>query len=622
MWKNIFFAFFCVSVFSACDTVLHDNVVVIDSLSLDQKVESQQNNTEVPSSYLTSKILDPQFYEQAFRVAEKKWDTRPVENTRIVVVNHHLLAPHLIADTLKAVNPDEIENIILLSPNHFSQGNDDILFGDFAWKTPFGALSPVASTSLIHRSLSGAEGSMDNRNIFQNEHGVSGLVGFLKYQFPDAKLLSIIQKDSASAEKSYQLAEQIYTHFSKENTLIVLSIDVSHDLFPQISEFHDVTTIESFLNFDVENFQRLDVDSVPSLRTVFSLAEKWNMIEFQLLHHTNSAEITEQEFQPDTTSYVTGYFRGREEAECAFIETELSCLQSARSSQKATALFLGDLMLDRYIRQKLDAHGWEYLLDWRMKRFMRGSDLTVVNFEGAMTTFDPYPAHDMMLSFTSDPKWAKNMAEYGINVASLGNNHSLNFGREGLEQTRKFLAEEGIETFGEPFNKENLSVIQKVRGITIGLVSYHELFDGNPRPVLDEIEKIREQVDFVVVYAHWGDEYISKIHPRPQKKAHQFVDAGADIVIGHHPHVVQPMEEYNGKYIFYSLGNFVFDQANYESVRTRLGLGVVFECENACTEKNISYSLFPLVSNINHQVRLMDEEEQKSFFEWFERISE
>lgn len=597
-WVFLLWIFF----FSACSTNISSEYITPPASS-DQL-------------YLTAKILDPEFYEQAFQVSEKRWDTQIVPKTRILVVNHHLLAPHLIADTLKTVDSQSIKNIIILSPNHFSRGSQDILWGNFSWKTPFGILESIQDTPESEEVFS------DSAKIFQNEHGVSGIVGFLKYAFPQAHISSVLQKDSTPIEKSTALAKDIFNTFKAEDTLIILSIDVSHDLFPQISKFHDITTIEAFKKWDTQNFHRLDVDSIPSIRTVFYLAELWDMMDFQLLHHTNSSEITQNPYQPDTTSYITGYFQPFPfRDDCAFIESTKSCLQSSRNTQKATTLFLGDMMLDRYIRQALDAHGWEYLLDWRMKRFMRGTDRTLVNFEGAMTTFSPYPAHDMMLSFTSDPKWAEKMAEYGINIAGLANNHSLNFGAEGLLQTHTFLQQEKIDTFGEPFNTQNLSTIQNIRGIKIGFIGYHELFDGNTAPVIAEIQHLRDQVDFIVVYAHWGDEYRSVIHPRPQKKARQFIDMGADMVIGHHPHVVQPMEQYNGKYIFYSLGNFVFDQADYASVRTRLGLGVVFECRNECTQKNISYTLFPLVSNLKHQVRLMNQEEQEVFFQWFERIS-
>ncbi|HIQ56730.1 TPA: CapA family protein, partial [Candidatus Gracilibacteria bacterium] len=172
-----------------------------------------------------------------------------------------------------------------------------------------------------------------------------------------------------------------------------------------------------------------------------------------------------------------------------------------------------------------------------------------------------------------------------------------------------------------------LTTFQEVRDVKIAFIAYHELFNGDTSPITTEIQKIKSEklAEFIVIYAHWGDEYLQKIHPRPQKKAHAFIDAGADIVIGHHPHVVQPMEIYNDKYIFYSLGNFVFDQVLGKSVRTRLGLGLEFICENNCENKKINYTLFPLIADknktYNFAVELMKKENQEKFISWFKRIS-
>jgi len=300
------------------------------------------------------------------------------------------------------------------------------------------------------------------------------------------------------------------------------------------------------------------------------------------------------------------------------------------NSGRVTALFFGDMMFDRYIRQTLDAKGWEYILDDEMKWFMQGADLTFVNFESAITADTPYKAHDLMMSFTSDPKWLPKMKEYGVDAVSLANNHSMNRGEEGFKKTLYSLNTVEISGFGNPKNNlkiNTLSIIKNIRGIKIGFVAYHELFRPNPKPILDEIKKLKneEQVDFIVIYAHWGEEYKPYIQRRLQIKAHQFINAGADIIIGHHPHVVAAHEEYKGKHIYYSLGNFVFDQVRSKSVNRRLGVGITFECipQNRvrCSQKKITPHLFPLISNTDFQVRLMNREEQEDFLKYFEKIS-
>ncbi len=584
------------------------------------KTDIQKKNYK---QYIPTKILEKSFYEKAFSVTEKKFPIQnaPPHQTNILIVNHHLLAPHFIADTLRQISPQQketIQNIILLSPNHFHQGKYHILSSNLPFKTPYGFLDTI--TSNTQQNTFGI--NIDN-TVMKNEHGITGIVGFIHKYFLEntshpIHIFPIILDDKTSTEESKHLAENIYKHFSTKDTLVIISMDMSHDLFPQIAQFHDTTTLQALQTQDENTLPHIDTDSRPSLLVLFRLAKYWNQTHFTLTHHSNSAQITHQKYQPDTTSYITGFFTKN---------------NTPQTTHKITALFFGDMMLDRYIRQQLNQKGWESILNWRMKRFMTGSDFTVINFEGAMTNNTPYKAHDNMMAFTSDPKWAKKMHEYGINIANLANNHSFNFGKKGFLNTKKFLAQYNIATFGTPYNNTttgNISTIQEVRGIKIAFIGYHELFSGNTKPITEEIKRIKHHTlaDFIIVYAHWGDEYLQKIHPRIQRKAHTFIDAGADIVIGHHPHVIEPMEIYKKKYIFYSLGNFVFDQVWKPSVRTRLGLGITFLCTDTkitCYKKQIQYTLFPLIADKNKthnfKVELMDKKNQETFFSWFQSIS-
>jgi len=633
---GLFFSFLLSGCFSP---VIVDVVEIMDTVEVvepvgtvdtqKEKISIQQNEPIAQAQYtkyIPAKILDKNFYEKAFSVAEKKFITKNKENknVNILLVNHHLLAPHFIADTLAQISEEQkqnIKNVILISPNHFHEGSNNIITSNLPFKTPYGFLENINNSNFLENSLNIAV----NNTVVKNEHGITGIVGFIQKYFNSTKrnvvkILPIIINDKTSTKEMESLAQNITKKFQKKDTVIIISMDMSHDLFPQIANFHDVMTLQMIKNLDKSSAKRVDTDSKQTFVTMFSIAKMWNQERFILTHHSSSAEILQKQYQVDTTSYITGFFT----------EGNKSTVKNDAEKTVVTGLFFGDMMFDRYIRQQLDREGWDSILDWRMKRFMTGSDFTVVNFEGAMTENKPYTARDNMLAFTSDPKWAKNMAEYGINIASLANNHSLNFGKQGFIDTKKFLEKYNIATFGTPYNnseKGNLSVIKNVRGMKIAFVAYHELFDGNVKPIVSEIQNIKNNnlADFIVVYSHWGDEYIQKIHPRPQKKAHAFIDAGADIVIGHHPHVVQPLEKYKDKYIFYSLGNFVFDQVLGKSVRTRLGLGIEFVCENACENRNIKYTLFPLIADknktYNFKVELMEEKNQEKFFSWFRSIS-
>ena len=127
-----------------------------------------------------------------------------------------------------------------------------------------------------------------------------------------------------------------------------------------------------------------------------------------------------------------------------------------------------------------------------------------------------------------------------------------------------------IEYFGD--TGENEFLIKEIGGIKIGFVNYNQFFSGSLDRTLENIKNVRLQADIVVVYTHWGTEYKTELTENIKNLGRKFIDDGADLVIGTHPHVVEPMEEYKGKRIYYSLGNYIFDQ--YFSQETKKGLAV------------------------------------------------
>lgn len=147
-----------------------------------------------------------------------------------------------------------------------------------------------------------------------------------------------------------------------------------------------------------------------------------------------------------------------------------------------------------------------------------------------------------------------------------------------------------MKYFGDYKNKTALSYIESIENFKVGLIGYHELFDPDTTSVVNEIKNIRNKTDFIIVYPHWGAEYKTNFSKSQQDKAYKFIDAGADAVLGAHPHVIQPIEIYKDKVIFYSLGNFIFDQTF--SQNTQQGLAVNIKLE----KDNITYEVLPLQS--------------------------
>jgi poly-gamma-glutamate synthesis protein (capsule biosynthesis protein) len=258
-----------------------------------------------------------------------------------------------------------------------------------------------------------------------------------------------------------------------------------------------------------------------------------------------------------------------------FIISQIETAEVPIPPSPITILHVGDVMLDRYVQVLIDRHGidWVFapLLD-TYPNFFSDPDLMVMNLEG------PFAAQRInttkSIAFRFDPLYAVYLADIGVDVVSLANNHSLDMGSVAFEETKEHLDAVGIRYAGEQYAVTSSSLyIEEVASTTIAFVAINDTHPGTDIDRAIELITYAETVaDLTIITIHWGAEYQLVSNERQQMLARQFVDAGADAVIGHHPHVVQEVEMYNGAPIAYSLGNFVFDQ--YFSVDTQQGLGV------------------------------------------------
>ncbi len=270
-----------------------------------------------------------------------------------------------------------------------------------------------------------------------------------------------------------------------------------------------------------------------------------------------------------------------------FSESMMPEIPEPPKPKTISLLFLGDIMLDRGVRAQIAKIGQDLVFVKATRGMSDKYDLTVANLEGPITTYKsktigPDGRGISGFSFTFATSSAIALKESGIDIVSLANNHIENFGPEGMRQTVSWLKSAGMKYFGNPTNsgiEKNppapLSNIFCEKDICIALIGYHEFTYQNDGQVITEIENAKAaNADFIIVMPHWGVEY--EHHPNQKQKnlAHAWIDAGADLVVGSHPHVVQSIETYKDKKIYYSLGNYLFDQ--YFSYDTQHGLAVGF----------------------------------------------
>ena len=238
-----------------------------------------------------------------------------------------------------------------------------------------------------------------------------------------------------------------------------------------------------------------------------------------------------------------------------------------------TLLFGGDMMFDRYLRTVARRESGAFLFG-NTGETLASADLVIANLEGPITDQASVSETSVIGSrenyvFTFDPSVARLLHEEHIDVVNLGNNHSLNFGKEGVARTKAYLTDAGVAYFGSPLPEDERFLIRDIRGTRVALVNYNEFVWQGKEKALADIVEVRGEADVVILYTHWGTEYVPATD-KMKRLAREFVDAGVDLIIGSHPHVIQETEVYQGKTIYYSLGNFIFDQ--YFSPETTAGL--------------------------------------------------
>lgn len=196
-----------------------------------------------------------------------------------------------------------------------------------------------------------------------------------------------------------------------------------------------------------------------------------------------------------------------------------------------------------------EQNGAEYFLK-SVADIFEEDDLTIVNLEGALTA--ETKRKDKTFSFRGRPAYATILSSASVEAVSLDNNHSQDYYSQGLADTRKALKYVGVGYAG----LGDIYATQ-INGVKIGMLSYR-VWDVDAQSMKNEIAKVKQECDLVIVCMHWGDEKVSKANKTQIKLGHAAIDAGADLVLGTHPHVVGGIEKYNNRYIVYSLGNFCF----------------------------------------------------------------
>ena len=239
-----------------------------------------------------------------------------------------------------------------------------------------------------------------------------------------------------------------------------------------------------------------------------------------------------------------------------------------------TLIFAGDVMLSRGVGRKMEAQGdWGYPFR-QISAVLQGADLAYCNLECPISDRGRDLHH--LYSFRADPRALRGLKAAGFTIVSQANNHAYDWGPAALVDTLRRLHAAGMRTAGAGENtlEAHHPAVVDLGGVRVAFLAYVNIDpqDATAGPhragvawldfeqVAADIRFARNLADLVVVCPHWGVEYAPAPTRQQEELARKMIDAGADLIVGSHPHVVQPLEQYRGRWVAYSLGNFIFDQ--------------------------------------------------------------
>ena len=242
-----------------------------------------------------------------------------------------------------------------------------------------------------------------------------------------------------------------------------------------------------------------------------------------------------------------------------------------------TVVLTGDILLDRGVRQVIERRGADHLFSPGVDSVLCSAQVVVGNLECPATKIEA-PVFKRFI-FRGEPEWLQTLHRHGFTHLNLANNHSIDQGREGLMDTHRNIQRAGMVPIGAgaTMNEAVLPVllaesprrVYLVPSLRLALENYAYLPDQpcvSQEPMDSLLERVRmlkraDSTAIVIVSLHWGGEHTLQPVPRQRVEAHQLIMAGADVIVCHHTHTLQTIEEFRGKKIYYSIGNFIFDQA-------------------------------------------------------------
>lgn len=512
----------------------------------------------------------------------------PKGHIRAGVVPHHNTAAELISGFFASLTTS-YDLVIILAPNH--EGDlANVVLSYKNWCVGDGIITNTAFVN--HLLMAENINTAISHYRMEQDHSASILMPFINHYLPGAEVAPVLLNRRLSFNQTIYLYNHIknWIDNSNKNILLLASIDFSHFLPIPISREKDSITKQAILSHDLRQIHEMNyyhLDSAASM-IIFLMYLNGLGLSPQIVYHTDASEFLGPMLS-DTTSYMI--IVGVEEDKTNTVQLT----------------FVGDIMFHQAQYNRAVRNGFDALFD-DTRDILKSADLTIGNLETVFggkfmdsvytNIFGSYPV------FSAPDAFGYALKNAGFNLLSTANNHALDQGVDGLKRNIDFLQSIGIDNFGtyKTLQERDTVLVREVNGIRFAFLAYtfgtnnHHIPTGreylvnllNMSLIQQDIKKAREQADFVIIKPHMGYEYEPIVRDYIQTLAKMMLEAGADIIIAGHPHVVQPFGivdiinaqtgEARKGFIAYCLGNFMSSQTK-PGTEQGVVLNLYFEAE-------------------------------------------
>lgn len=468
-----------------------------------------------------------------------------------VVMPHHIITWKTIDQFYRHLKRKywSFDSVVLISPNHYALQKEDYVALNKNQNICF------KNNCIFWKKLFDTHQSIDVKaGWLIIEHWIGEHITFVKKYFWKVNFFPILSKRTITSKLKNDDFYSKINHLEVGRTLYIASVDFSHHVDESFAKFHDIRSVDALRFWDMSS---IEVDCPNCLKVIYDWASKYWYNDFDLFARTSVDTIMGNNTKTQNTSHVFG----------EFIKKKIK-----KPSIITLAVFGDTNLLGIYDEKWIDF--WKRYLktffQWEditkslaafYHRKLYGFDFVLSNLE---TTVIPKKedcqTYKSMLNFSIWMEKLNLIKEIGVNILNISNNHMQDCGKSWYIQTKKNLESSDIPFFWNVFGDVNVWT-GSIRGQDISFLWFNEINEKiSDEEKIKLIKSFKSAWYIVMVSIHWWKEYEVKQNERQIILWHKLIDAWADTIIWHHPHVIQWYEVYKGKPVFYSLWNFLFDQ--------------------------------------------------------------